>query len=130
LLILTELLLLELLLADPVIALPPIVLPLTLALPLEAFCLVVLEILTSLVLLILVLFELFELIRLVEPGPVVLIDALPPPELEPPEPTLLPPLFATEILAPDRAWLAAEPVLAPPPLVLPLELAFPVLADW
>ena len=114
--------------AEPLIALPPLVLPLTLALPLWAFWLLLLETLTLLVLVSRKLLLVNELITLVEPGPVSLMESLP----------VVPVVAVVSIAGVELVTctvvvlllsLLASPLIAEPPLVLPLTLALPVLDD-
>lgn len=115
--------------AEPVMALPPVVLPLTFALPLCAVCEFIFVTLMLLLLLELELLLDMLLIVFIEPGPVLLIDAVPNPlpmplQLQPP-PVLR---TLTDVLL--LLWFEALPLIALPPKVLPETLAEPLVAFW
>jgi hypothetical protein len=111
---------------EPEVAEPPVVLSLTLALPLLRCWAVTLKVATLVLLSTWTLLELSLLMVLLELGPVVSIESvlLPPPEPLPAQ--LLPPLLSKLTLVAE-AWLVlTSPLVAPPAVVLWLELALPL----
>lgn len=123
-------LLLESFEASPLVAEPPLVLFETVALPLLAVWLLVLLTVTLLLFVTFRELLLLTVALLVELGPVVSIDTLSEPLPKKPLQLPLEALLSTITVVSLELELLAEPLVAPPALVLPEVLALPLDDRW